>query len=77
MSEYSLKKENIDPSDYSEEELREIIFHGSFCAKILEKTGTTEAELRQAYGVIENIDQLPHERTPSDLILENAPTSES
>lgn len=70
--EYSLRKENIDPSEYSEEELREIIFHGGFCAKVLEQTGNTEDELRQAYWVIENIDELPHERTPSDLIQERA-----
>ena len=70
MSDFSLSKDDIDPSDYSEEELRDIIFHGSFCAKILEKTGTTDPELRQAYNVIKHVDELPHERTPSDLIQE-------
>jgi len=67
---FELKKEDIDPSECTEEELRDIIFGGAVCAKAMEKLSEDEFSLREAYNVIKHIDELPHERTPSDLIVE-------
>lgn len=73
---FQLNKEDIDPSEYTEEELREIIFGGAVCAKAMEKLSEDEFSLRAAYDVIKHIDELPHERTPSDLIQERALSSQ-
>jgi hypothetical protein len=72
MSGFSLSKEDIDPSDYSEEELRDLIFNAAVCGKVVERLSQDEFSLRAAYDIISEIDELPHERRPSDLLLEKA-----
>lgn len=69
-AEFEVKKDDIDPSDFSDEELKDIIFNGLFCAKIVERLGQDERSLRAAYDMISNFDRVPHDRTPSDLIQE-------
>lgn len=71
-SNWEIQKEDIDPSDFTEEELREIIFNGLCCAKVTEVFAQEEMESRWAYNVIKHFDQVPHDRTPSDLVLEKA-----
>lgn len=70
--EYELEKEDIDPSDFTDEELKEIIFNGVLCAKVVEGVCNDQTSSRAAYNVISYIDGVPHERTPSDLIQEEA-----
>lgn len=70
--EYSLEKEDIDPSDFTDEQLRQIIFNGVLCAKVVEEVCNDQASSRAAYSVIDHVDGVPHERTPSDLIQEEA-----
>lgn len=68
---YSISLDDIDPSDFTEEELQEIIFNGLFCAKIVEQIGEGQKSLQAAYNVIKHIEDLPHERTPPDALIES------
>lgn len=63
---YNVEKEDIDPSDYTEKELRDIIFHGAFCAKVVEELlgGEDEECLRRSHNVIRKVDGLPASRSP-------------
>lgn len=72
MSGFEVSKEDIDPSEFSEEELQEILFNGLFCAKIMETFAETQDGAFAAYDVIKHFEEVPHERTPSDLIQEKA-----
>jgi len=69
---WSISKEDIDPSEFHEEELKEIIFNGLRCAKVVEALATSDPESFWAYYVIRHFDDIPHERTPSDIIQEKA-----
>ena len=69
---YSLKKKDIDPSEFSDEQLRDIIFGAVWCAKAMEQLAEDEQTLRVAYNVIKHFDDIPHERTHSDFVLEQA-----
>lgn len=74
-SSWSISKEDIDPSEFHEEELKEIIFNGLRCAKVVESLATSGeggSESFWAYYVIRHFDEVPHERTPSDIIQEEA-----
>jgi len=44
-----IEKEDIDPSDFTEEELRDIIFGAAVCGRAVEALSEDEFSLRQAY----------------------------
>jgi len=75
-TDWSINKEDIDPSEFTEEELQELIWNGLKCAKMIEHLAvegkSSDSPIFWAYDIIDLIDGIPHERTPSDVIMENA-----
>ena len=78
-SEWYISKEDIDPSEFTEEELQTLIWNGLKCAKMVEQLAVigkdNNAPIFWAYDFIDLIDGVPHDRTPSDVVLENAPNN--
>lgn len=76
MSDWSISKDDIDPSEFTEEELQTLIWNGLRCAKAVEQLATvgnrSDAPIFWAYDFIDLIDGVPHDRTPSDIVQENA-----
>lgn len=75
-SEWSISKNDIDPSEFTDEELQTLIWNGLRCAKMVERLavtgGDSNAPIFWAYDFIDLIDGVPHDRTPSDVVQENA-----
>jgi len=76
MKSFKINKGDIDPEDFSKEELQDIIFYGLFAAKILETLPIKEEKsIEVAYNVIKHFDDVPHEYTPSDFVTDKALSS--
>lgn len=73
---WSINKDDIDPSEFTEEELQILIWNGLKCAKFVEALAVVgnerDAPIFWAYDFIDLIDGVPHKRTPSDVVQENA-----